>query len=242
MQDVFGGAVIRVLIGATWTTDAPFRETAAAIAFARSEGILGVEMEAAALYAFAEARGKDVVCFAHITNQMAVTEGDFEKGLAGGSHDALQVISLTARGSQPEQDRGPTLRCTPVLGADPQGQVRSMEPIYFDYNATTPVDPRVLEAMLPYLREQFGNPSSSHAYGLATHAAVERARGQVAALLGCSSEEIVFTGGGSEADNLAIKGIAEANHERGDHIITTPGRASGRAGDVPLPGASGVSA
>lgn len=96
LQDVFAGAVIRVLIGATWTTDAPFRETAAAIAFAHSEGILGVEMEAAALYAFAEARGQDVVCFAHITNQMAITEGDFEKGLAGGSLDALQMISLTA--------------------------------------------------------------------------------------------------------------------------------------------------
>lgn len=96
-----------------------------------------------------------------------------------------------------------------------------LKPIYFDYNATTPVDPRVLEAMLPYLREQFGNPSSSHAYGLATHDAVVRARGQVAALLGCAPEEIIFTGGGSEADNLAIKGIVEANHERGDHIITS---------------------
>ncbi len=96
-----------------------------------------------------------------------------------------------------------------------------MRPIYFDYNATTPVDPRVLEVMLPYLREQFGNPSSSHAYGLAAHAAIERARGQVVTLLGCAPEEIVFTGGGSEADNLAIKGIAEANQERGDHLITT---------------------
>jgi len=95
-----------------------------------------------------------------------------------------------------------------------------MGPIYFDYNATTPVDPRVLEAMLPYLREQFGNPSSSHAYGLATHAAVDRARSQVAALLGCTPEEIIFTGGGSEADNLAIKGIAEANQARSDHLIT----------------------
>jgi len=96
-----------------------------------------------------------------------------------------------------------------------------MRPIYFDYNATTPVDPRVLEAMLPYLREQFGNPSSSHAYGSTAHAAIERARGQVAALLGCSPEEIIFTGGGSEADNLALKGIAEANQARGDHLITT---------------------
>ncbi|MCU0501877.1 MAG: cysteine desulfurase [Anaerolineae bacterium] len=96
-----------------------------------------------------------------------------------------------------------------------------MGPIYFDYNATTPVDPRVLEAMLPYFREQFGNPSSSHAYGLATHAAVDRARSQVADLLGCAPGEIIFTGGGSEADNLAIKGIAEANQARGDHLITT---------------------
>ena len=96
LQGAFAGAALRVLTGATWTTDAPFRETAEAIAFAVGEGILGVEMEAAALYAFAEARSKDVVCFAHITNQMAVTEGDFEKGLAGGSQDALQVIGLTA--------------------------------------------------------------------------------------------------------------------------------------------------
>ena len=96
-----------------------------------------------------------------------------------------------------------------------------MRPIYCDYNATTPVDPRVLEAMLPYFGEQFGNPSSSHAYGLATHAAVDRARSQVAALLGCAPEEIVFTGGGSEADNLAIKGIAEVSQARGDHIITS---------------------
>lgn len=94
------------------------------------------------------------------------------------------------------------------------------KPIYFDYNATTPVDPRVLEAMLPYFWAQFGNPSSGHAYGLATHAAIEQARGQVAVLLGCAPEEIIFTGGGSEADNLALKGIAEANQERGDHIIT----------------------
>ena len=90
-----------------------------------------------------------------------------------------------------------------------------------DYNATTPVDPRVLEAMLPYFWEQFGNPSSSHAYGLAAHAAVDQARSQVAALLGCAPEEIVFTGGGSEADNLAIKGIAEVSQARGDHIITS---------------------
>lgn len=94
--DTFEGASVRVLRGATWTTDAPFRETEQAIEFARSEGILGVEMEAAALYAFAQVKGKGVVCFAHITNQMAQIEGDFEKGRDQGSHDALQVINLTA--------------------------------------------------------------------------------------------------------------------------------------------------
>lgn len=96
-EDVFAGASVRVLRGATWTTDAPFRETEQAIEYARSEGILGVEMEAAALYAFAQVKGNAVVCFAHITNQMAQIEGDFEKGLDQGSHDALEVIELTAR-------------------------------------------------------------------------------------------------------------------------------------------------
>jgi uridine phosphorylase len=84
--------------GATWTTDAPFRETVAAIAYARSEGILAVEMEAAALYAFAKAQSKNVICFAHVTNQMGNVENDFEKGVAQGSLDALHVIELAARG------------------------------------------------------------------------------------------------------------------------------------------------
>jgi cysteine desulfurase len=79
-------------------------------------------------------------------------------------------------------------------------------PIYLDYNATTPVDPGVLEAMLPYLREHFGNPSSAHTYGKLAHEAVENARASVAALLGAEADEIVFTGGGSEASNQAIKG------------------------------------
>ncbi|MEZ4667733.1 MAG: nucleoside phosphorylase [Anaerolineae bacterium] len=95
-EGAFAEASVRVLRGATWTTDAPFRETEESIKYARSEGILGVEMEAAALYAFAQVKGKAVICFAHITNQMAQIEGDFEKGLDQGSHDALQVISLTA--------------------------------------------------------------------------------------------------------------------------------------------------
>ena len=85
-----------------------------------------------------------------------------------------------------------------------------MPPIYLDYNATTPIDPAVVEAMQPYLSEQFGNPSSTHAYGRAAHEAVERARGQVAELLGAQPEEIVFTGGGSEASNHALKGVAFA--------------------------------
>ena len=83
---------LRVLQGSTWTTDAPFRETEAAIEFARKENILGVEMEAAGLYAYAEASGHAVLCFAHITNQMAQIEGDFEKGEAQGSHAALKLI------------------------------------------------------------------------------------------------------------------------------------------------------
>lgn len=95
-----------------------------------------------------------------------------------------------------------------------------MRPIYLDYNATTPVDPLVLEAMLPYLREHFGNPSSNHPYGVQARLGVEQARRQVARLLGGEPDEIVFTGSGSEANNLAIKGIAETYHDRGDHIIT----------------------
>jgi len=85
-----------VYTGATWTTDAPFRETETAIERARSEGILAVEMEAAALYAFATVRERSVVCFAHVTNQMGQTEEDFEKGDADGSRDALEVVDAAA--------------------------------------------------------------------------------------------------------------------------------------------------
>jgi cysteine desulfurase len=85
-----------------------------------------------------------------------------------------------------------------------------MTPIYLDYNATTPIDPAVLEEMLPYLREQFGNPSSAHIYGKAAHEAVDRARQQVALLLNARPDEIIFTSGGSEASNHAIKGAVFA--------------------------------
>ncbi len=97
----------------------------------------------------------------------------------------------------------------------------SSQPIYLDYNATTPIDGRVADAMLPYLYDHFGNPSSSHAYGITAKMAVENARRQVAHLLGCRSEEVIFTSGGSEANNLAIKGAAFARRAQGNHIITT---------------------
>lgn len=93
-------------------------------------------------------------------------------------------------------------------------------PIYLDYNGTTPIDPRVVDAMLPYLTTHFGNPSSSHAYAQVARAAVETARGQVASLLSCDPSEIIFTGSGSESDALAIRGAALALRARGTHIIT----------------------
>jgi len=84
------------------------------------------------------------------------------------------------------------------------------DPIYLDHNATTPILPAVLEAMQPYLTHHFGNPSSGHVYGQRAHAAVEQARAQVAALLGCQPDEVIFTSGGTESNNLAIQGVAIA--------------------------------
>jgi cysteine desulfurase len=93
-------------------------------------------------------------------------------------------------------------------------------PIYLDFNATTPIDPRVADAMLPYLREHFGNPSSGHPYGRRTADAVATAREQVAGLLGCSPAEILFTSGGSESNNTVLKGMASKHGHRG-HLVTT---------------------
>jgi cysteine desulfurase NifS len=96
-----------------------------------------------------------------------------------------------------------------------------MNSVYLDYNATTPIASEVAEAMLPYLYEHFGNPSSSHPYGAVTEGAVEAARVQVAALLECQPSEVVFTSGGTESNNHAIKGVALAKRRRGNHVITS---------------------
>lgn len=95
-----------------------------------------------------------------------------------------------------------------------------MTPIYLDYNATTPVDPDVLKAMLPYLRSEFGNPSSAHALGVRARDAVEAARAEVATLIGAAPDEIVFTSGGTEASNIAIRGAVQIDTKRRD-VITT---------------------
>jgi len=94
--------------------------------------------------------------------------------------------------------------------------------IYLDYAATTPTHPEVVKAMLPYFTEVFGNPSAIHACGQEAKGAIEEARAKVASLIGAQDEEIVFTSGGTEADNFALKGIAYANENKGNHIITTP--------------------
>ena len=97
----------------------------------------------------------------------------------------------------------------------------TVRPIYLDYNASTPIDPAVAAAMRPFLDGRYGNPSSGHWASIDAKAALEHARGQVAALLGCHSDEVVFTSGGSEANNLALKGVFFALRDKGDHIVTT---------------------
>ena len=101
-----------------------------------------------------------------------------------------------------------------------------MTSIYLDYNATTPIDPQVAEAMLPYVHGLYGNPSSGHLFGRSARAGVDRARSQVASLIGCSPDDLIFTSGGTEANNHAIKGVAWANSltgsgKRRGHIITS---------------------
>ena len=96
-----------------------------------------------------------------------------------------------------------------------------MQRIYLDYNASTPIDPAVAAAMRPFLEDHYGNPSSGHWASAKAKAALETARGQVAAMLGCHNDEIVFTSGGSEANNLALKGVFFAPRDKGNHIITT---------------------
>ena len=96
-----------------------------------------------------------------------------------------------------------------------------MRRIYLDHAATTPTRPEVVKAMLPYFTDAFGNPSSIHSYGQEAKEAIEEARAKVAELIGARSEEIIFTSGGTEADNFALKGIAYANEHKGNHIVTT---------------------
>ncbi|MCK4754187.1 MAG: cysteine desulfurase [Calditrichia bacterium] len=96
-----------------------------------------------------------------------------------------------------------------------------MKKIYMDFNTSTPIEPGVAEAMKPFLTDHYGNPSSNHWAGIPAKEAVEHARGKVADLLGCLSEEIVFTSGGTESNNYAIKGVFFKNQSKGNHIITT---------------------
>jgi cysteine desulfurase len=100
-------------------------------------------------------------------------------------------------------------------------QSEDMKRIYADYNATTPLDPEVLDVMLPYLREHFGNASSVHVFGREARAAVDDARVRLSKLLGCAEGELIFTGGGTEADNNAVFGVARANRKRGRHLVTS---------------------
>ena len=94
-----------------------------------------------------------------------------------------------------------------------------MRTIYLDYAATTPLDPAVLRKMLPYFGPEYGNPSSMHSSGRRAGQAIAKARKEVAAILGCSPGEVIFTGSGTESDNLAVKGIARANKAHGNHIM-----------------------
>jgi len=106
-------------------------------------------------------------------------------------------------------------------GEKPAGDNRPAMPIYLDYQATTPTDPRVVDAMLPWFTEKFGNPHSrNHSYGWDAEAAVEKARGQIASIIGADEKEIVFTSGATESNNLALQGVARFYKDRKNHLIT----------------------
>lgn len=103
-----------------------------------------------------------------------------------------------------------------------KGEALTGRPVYLDFQATTPMDPRVLDAMLPYMTELYGNPHSrTHEYGWETESAVEEARGNIAKLIGATSKEIIFTSGATESNNMSIKGVARFYGEHKKHIITT---------------------
>ncbi len=96
-----------------------------------------------------------------------------------------------------------------------------MNPIYLDYNGTTPIDPQIAESMAPFINEHFGNPSSSHYFGSEPRSALDKARGQVANMLGCQPHEVIFTSGGTESNNQAVRGVIDASNMREPHLITS---------------------
>jgi cysteine desulfurase len=108
-----------------------------------------------------------------------------------------------------------------IAGRGCDGRSLIMREIYLDYNASTPIDPVVAAAMRPLLEGTFGNPSSGHWAGTTAKTALENARREVAGLLGCAADEVIFTSGGSEANNLALKGVFFALKDRGNHIVTS---------------------
>ena len=147
-------------------------------------------------------------------------------GRGGGHWSPLFVPSLASRASSPPPDTAAALRTAvsgpPVIGrTGPRRTIPAMA-IYLDHAATTPLRPEALDAMLPFLTEQFGNPSSAHAFGRKSRAALDEAHERVAARLHAEPREIIFTSGGTEANNLAIKGAAWAGKARGHRIVTSP--------------------